>query len=160
MPFSQSSSDSQKRSLLLSTRYPKGALATSAPPEDFLRFKPSDRPTPFPAPVHAKNGCLAVTGTNLDSQAIWTQFKRTAFLGENGAGMPVGCIAVSTIGALVSVTGLLHFKGKGHYCPKTDKAVYHYVFDATEAERFGMPERGTIDYDGSKNIETYSGSMP
>jgi hypothetical protein len=141
------------RERLLATRL------TSAPPEDLLRFKPSDRPTPCPTPVHPKNGSLAVTGTNLDSRAIWTQFKRTAFLGENGAGVPGGCIAVSTIGALISAKGLLHFKGEGHYCPQTDKAVYHYVFDATEAERFGMPERGTIDYDGGKNIETYSSSM-
>jgi hypothetical protein len=109
--------------------------------------------------VHPKNGCLFVTGTNLDTQSIWKQFERTAFLGESGAGVPAGCIAVSTIGTLISEKGLLHFKGEGHYCPNTDKAMYHYIFDATEAKRFGMLPSGTIDYDGGKNIETYSSSV-
>jgi hypothetical protein len=125
-----------------------------------LRFKPSDRPTACPPDVHPKNGCLFVTGANLDTQSIWKQFERTAFLGESGAGVPAGCIAVSTIGTLISEKGLLHFKGEGHYCPNTDKAMYHYIFDATEAKRFGMLPSGTIDYDGGKNIETYSSSVP
>jgi hypothetical protein len=64
-----------------------------------LKFKPSNRPTRCPTHVHPKNGCLTVTATNLDSRAMWTQFKRTAFLGENGAGARAGCISVSTIGA-------------------------------------------------------------
>jgi len=125
-----------------------------------LRFKPSDRPTTCPKSAHPKNGCLLVTGDNLDTQAIWKRFKRTAFLGESGAGVPAGCIAVSTLGALISAKGQLHFKGEGHYCPKTDIAVYHYVLDATEANKFSMPTSGTIDYDGGKDIETYSSSAP
>jgi hypothetical protein len=73
--------------------------------------------------------------------------------------VPAGCIAVRTIGALISAQGLLHFKGEGHYCSKTDTASYHLVFEAAEARRSGMPTDGTINYDGGRNLETYSTSV-
>lgn len=136
----------------LSTRI---TAATSAEP---LRFTPSDHPTACPAQEHPKNGCLAVTGTNLDPKSHWRRFERTALLGEGTAAVPAGCIAVRTIDALISAQSLLHFKGEGQ-CPKTDTASYHLVFEAAEARRSGMSTDGTINYDGGRNLETYSTSV-
>lgn len=132
-----------------------GSLAPS-PAATLSIFKPSDKPIACPGSAHPKYGCLIVTGKSVNSGAAWSAFKRIAFLGGSSAAVPARCIAVATTGALISAKGTLHFRGDGDYCPKTDRAVYHYVVDPRDAKTFGVPLVGTITYDGRKDIETYS----
>jgi hypothetical protein len=135
---------------------PAQQAPSQTPAAKALVFVPYVREMSCPKDIHASNGCIVVTGKNFDKRAFWIQFRRTAFLGVAGTGVPAGCMAVTTAGSLMSAQGELHFKGTGYYCPNAAAAVYHCSFDEAEAQKFGMPVDITINHDGRKESETFT----
>jgi hypothetical protein len=58
-------------SLLLAALLALRLAPATAGEEEPLRFKPSDHPTACPPGEHPKNGCLVVTGKNLEVESAW-----------------------------------------------------------------------------------------
>ena len=111
-----------------------------------------------PANTHAKLGCVLLIGKALESDLGWAVMHRFAVVDAPKPGLPAGCASAITHGRLSGKSGMIHFKGEGYYCPKTDTAFYDYTFNAAEAERYGLPIHGVIRYVGSSNSETFTSS--
>lgn len=145
--------------LLAAACFLSGILAiASAPPacaaQTLAVYRLSEKAIICPGDLHAKQGCVELTGTSA-SAGRWPAMRRVAAVGTAIPGRP-GCVSAVTKGVLSGSHGDIHFTGKGYYCPKSDTARYLLRFNAADAKRFDLPLHGVIRYQGKENSETFT----
>lgn len=138
------------------------ALTVSAAPlawatQTLAVYKLSEKATHCPKNMHAKYGCVKLTGKTMTASR-WPEMHRIAAVGAAAPGIHTGCVSAITTGTLSGPHGVVHFTGAGYYCPKSDTAAYRLRFNAADAKRFGLPLYGAIHYHGKENSETFTAS--
>lgn len=121
-------------------------------------YKTGDHFVKCPAGVHAKTGCVELTGKALTS-THWPELKRFAVVDAASPHIPAGCLTATTTGTLSGKDDVVRFTATGYYCPDTDTAWYRLSFDPADAKRFGLPRHGRIRYIGKNNTETFRASV-
>ena len=131
-----------------------GLLLTASTLADTIRnpigqFNVHTKAGTCPAGVRGKDRCLFVTGDAVMMGGMWTTLDHVDVPGNGPKDVPSDCIPQTTTGTLKSKEGLLHFRGAGYYCLKSDTGTYQIEFNDKDAERFGLPKIGEFMFHGT-----------